>query len=675
MRGWACVLLLTAGAAAQEAPDWPWWRPAARDAQRVLEERLTGAVSTERLRAYHARLAARPHRAGTEGDLAVATEIAETFRSFGLDVKEQEIFPYLAEPVAAEVEIVAPERVPLPLRERPCDDYSALAEASGGWNAYSGSGEATGEVVYANYGRKEDYERLDALGVDLKGKIVVARYGGNFRGYKARFAEDRGAAGLLIYTDPIDSGWFKGLMYPEGGWANESYIQRGSILVLPYAGDPLTPFAPATEKAERLDPKAVALPAIPVQPLGWGAATEILGRMTGAPVPEGWQGALPFTYRVTGGDALKVRVKVEQARRVTRTVNVLGTLRGAVHPEQLVIVGAHHDAWDFGAGDPLAGTILVLEAARCFAEAVRAGERPARSIVFAAWGAEEFGIIGSTEWVETHRERLATQAVAYLNLDMAAMGLDVHCAAAPVLRPVLAAACRAEGHALKKFGDLGGGSDHVAFYCHVGVPSAGLGAGGSAGTSYHSLYDNLAWYGKVVGEDYASAALLTRVVDRVLARLANADLLPLSPAAYGEDLRPHLDALEARAKELGLDVSVEKLRHGTGVLDAQARRLEAKLKAALERGLDAKTLAAINRQLLGMERDWLHPEGLPGRPWFRSLYAASDEDSGYAAWVLPALQHALEEKDPKAFATWSETCRQALLRLGARLGRIERLLQ
>jgi N-acetylated-alpha-linked acidic dipeptidase len=667
MRVWLALVCLVSLAAADDP--LRYWLPANRQAQQELEARLVETVDAKRLRGYHDLLASRPHRAGSPGDLQVAASLAKAFADLGLEVEKQELWCYLATPVQGEVEIVAPDRIKLPVREKAIDAFSGHAEGSIGWNAFSGSGEAAAEVVYANYGRKEDFEKLDELGVALKGKIVIARYGGNFRGYKAKFAEARGAAGLLLYTDPIDSGYFKGLVYPEGGFANAHYIQRGSILTLPYRGDPLTPFEPATFQAERLDPAKVPFPKLPVQPIGWGAAWEILKRMKGAAVPEGWQGALPFAYRVTGGSALRVRVKVEQERQLTRTFNVVGTLKGARHPEQLVVVGAHHDAWGFGAGDPTSGTILVLEAARCFAEAARAGQRPARSIAFAAWAAEEYGIMGSTEWVEAHRDRLRGRAVGYLNLDMASMGPDPRASAAPSLKQVIAEVCRDEGHELKKLGNLGGGSDHMGFYCHMAIPAAGLGAGGSEGVSYHSLYDNLAWYRHVVGEDYASARMLARMVNRILARLANADLLPLDPVRYGVDLATHLEALHERAAKLEFPERVD-LPHVR--YTERAREVHAALLAAVATGRVPR-LAEINEVLLGLERAWFCGDGLPGRPWYRNLYAASDEDSGYSAWMLPGLRHFVERGDTAAFRATESLYQTALKSLMARLEKLSTL--
>lgn len=667
MRAWLSLLCLVALVWADDP--LRYWLPANREAHKELEKRLVDTVDAAKLRGYHDLLASRPHRAGSEGDLAVAANIAKVFAELGLEVEKQELWCYLATPVEGEVEIVAPDRLVLPVKEKAIDPFSGHAEGSIGWNAFSGSGEAISEVVYANYGRKEDFEELDELGISVKGKIVIARYGGNFRGYKAKFAEARGAAGLLIYTDPIDSGYFKGLLYPEGGYANEHYIQRGSILTLPYRGDPLTPFVPATFGAKRLDPGDVAFPSIPCQPIGWGAAWEILKRMKGAAVPQGWQGALPFAYRSTGGPGLRVRVRVEQKRQLTRTFNVVGTLLGARHPEQLVVVGAHHDAWGFGAGDPTSGTILVLEAARCFAEAARAGKRPARSVLFSAWAAEEYGIMGSTEWVEAHRERLGKGGVAYLNLDMAAMGPDLGASAAPSLKQVILEAVRDEGLELKKLGNLGGGSDHMGFYCHLAIPAAGLGAGGSKGVSYHSLFDNLAWYRHVVGDDYAPARLVTRWTNRVLARLANADLLPLDPVRYGVDAAAHLETLHERAAKLEFGARAD-LPHAR--YEQRAREVWAVLLDAVAADRVPR-LDEINKVLLGLERAWFCVDGLPGRPWYRNLYAASDEDSGYAAWMLPGLRHAVERGDDAAFRMMETLYRGAFEELLARLEKIERL--
>jgi N-acetylated-alpha-linked acidic dipeptidase len=687
----AFLLLVVSFAASAAEPDpYRFWKPERRESQRAYEAEILAAPDASRLRAFHDLVSSATHVAGTPGDARVVGALVGTLQDLGLRVEKQDLWLYLARPLRAEVEIVSPRRLRLPVREDVLreDPWSAHTDIDPGWNAWSGSGEAEGPVVYANFGTKEDFERLRGLGVGVKGKVVLARYGGNFRGYKARFAEEAGAAALVIFSDPAESGYVKGLVYPEGGWAHPSEIQRGSLLTLPYPGDPLTPFVPAVRDAKRLDPAALALPRIPVQPIGGAAASEILSRMAGPPVPSGWQGGLPFTYRTTGGDALRLRVRVEQERKILETANVVATLEGARFPEEKVILGSHHDAWTFGAADPNAGTIVVLEAARAFALAAQHGRRPDRSIVFANWGAEEFGIEGSTEWVEAHRDELARGGVAYINLDSAALGLAVGAAASPSLKTLIAEAARAipqpkdaagrsvfeawksrradpERPGQPAMDDLGGGSDHVGFLCHVGVPSAGLGAGGAEGTAYHSAYDDLAWYRKVVGDDYASGVLVTKLTALVAARLATADVLPLDPPAYGLDARRHLAEMARLATERGQDVDLGPAEAEAAHFERRAgRAMDETLRLLERRELGEDDLGRTNARLLEAERLWLDPGGLPDRPWYRSLWAAPDADAGYASWMLPGLRDAVERKD----AARVEAALRRLVAVFVRLG-------
>lgn len=668
-----------------------------RSAQLAYEAALRDAISPQQLRRWHDLTSSRPHVAGSEGDRILCDRIEAAFAEMGLNVERHEFQAYLARPVSASLSIVAPDEVQLPITEMqlPEDPDTASNELTFGWNAYSGSGEVTAEVVYANRGTKEDFELLRDLGVDCTGKIVIARYGGNYRGYKAKFAQAAGAAGLIIFTDPADSGFGRGDVYPQGGYANESYIQRGSILTLDYPGDPLTPFLPAEEGIERLDPAEVALPKIPVQPVGWNAAQQIMSRMTGEAVPPPWAGGMPIEYRLTGGPELKVRLAVQQQRQLMTTWNVVATLPGTDWPTDRIIIGAHHDAWSFGAGDPNCGTIAVLEAARVFAGQAAQGRPPRRSIVFACWGAEEFGIIGSTEWVESRETMLSTGALAYFNLDMASMGCNFGSSAAPTLKPVILDATRyvpqpsvpgepppdasvtvfdrwlrqAQGVTETdepNFGELGGGSDHVGFYCHVGIPSASIGGSGAPGHSYHSNYETLTWYRRFVGEDYASARMVAQVTTLSAARLANAPIIPLQPARYAADLPAHLQALSRRAREIGFAESPAPPQDGAAIeevlpefqsiLDAarsfrsEADLLDGMLRSpAIVARQDVNTLARINRTLLMLERDWLDYRGVPGRPWFRNGWAATDEDSGYGAWMLPTLRASIEHGDRQKF--------------------------
>jgi N-acetylated-alpha-linked acidic dipeptidase len=677
-------------ASAHEVDPLRFWRRDRREAERALEAALLSSPDPARLRALHDKIASEPHVAGTPGDARVIATLVETLQGLGLEVERQELRLYLARPIRAELSLMAPRHLVLPVREDvlPEDPWSRHPGLDPGWVAYSGSGDVTGPVVYANYGRKEDFEQLARLGVSLKGRIALARYGGNFRGYKARFAEAAGAMGLVIYSDPGDSGYAQGIEYPQGGWAHPSAIQRGSLLTLPYPGDPLTPFAPATAEADRLDPATLELPRIPVQPIGSSAAREILSRMAGPAVPRGWQGGLPFTYRLTGGEGLKLRLRVEQERRLFTTANVVATLKGARWPDQKVIVGSHHDAWTFGAADPNAGTIAVLEAARSLAEAARTGRRPDRSIVFANWAAEEFGLLGSTEWVEAHRDELQSGAVAYLNLDGAALGLQLEASASPSLKAVIAEAARAipqpggpagqtvfdawlargedpDRPGFPQMGNLGGGSDHVAFLCHLGIPSAGLSASGASGTAYHSAYDDLAWYRKIVGDDYASAALVTRMTSLVLARLANADLLPLDEPAYGLEVPRLVADFAAEARRRGLAADLGQAAASAREFARRGRAFLAPILDRLETGaIEDRDLFRVNERLRLAERAWTDPAGLPGRPFFRNQFVATDEDSGYASWLLPAARRGLERRDADEIAAGERRIVAAFERLG-----------
>ncbi len=652
----------------------------------ALIEATNAVADPASLARYHESLGSEPHVAGTPGDLRTIERLAKAFGDMGLEVEVHRFAPLLARPIAASLEIVegdAPADASAPagrrgvlsldLRERNLleDPSVAHPELTYGWNAYSGSGDVTAGVVYANYGTREDFEKLKAWGVDCRGKIVLARYGGNFRGYKAKFAEEAGAAGVVIFTDPADSGDLRGPVYPEGGWANDTCIQRGSILTLGWPGDPLTPGREATKDAERLDLASVALPRIPVQPIGYAAAERIIARMNGREVPDAsWKGGIRQTYRLEGGETLRLRLRVEQERFIGETANVVGMLRGATRPDEWVVVGCHHDAWGFGAADPLAGTIVLLESARAFAEAAARGVRPERSILFAAWGAEEFGIIGSTEWVESRRDRLASNAVVYINLDMAAMGHRIGAGASPSMHAIVRAAMdkaispfddapiaeawsreRAKADQSRPaFGDLGGGSDHVGFWCHALVPCIALNASGSSGVSYHSNYDTIAWYRKIVGEDYRSALLVTRLSNAIIAKAATGAILPDDPAQVTADALRVARALRQKAEGTELVGLCDRLVSAFEPLVSIGERAGAALARVRAGEVDAARATRLNLSIRALRDAWRCDNGLVGRPWFRNLYASTDRSSGYAASMLPLAAEAIEDRDAEALA-------------------------
>ncbi len=663
---------------AQAQQNLSGFAPSSQAKKQKTEQEYRTKQSAEHYKLHLHKLTSEPHLAGTPENEKVRDYIADVMRKAGLQV---EIFPhdiYMSKsPGESIVELVEPIRMPLNNREfiLPEDKYSSDPRLTPGWNAYSGSGDVTAEVVYANYGRKEDFEQLKALGISVKGKIVLARYGGNFRGYKAKHAEAAGAAGVIIYTDPSDSGYMKGITFPEGTQPSDNTIQRGSLLTVDFTGDPLTPFEPALpldgpKKIKRVDPKDAAFHKIPVTPLPWGSAVEIFKKMTGnKAVPAGWQGGLPLAYRLEGGPTLKVRLKVKQDKEFVRVYQVVGTLTGSELPDEWIIAGCHYDAWGYGSTDPNSGTAMLLTLAESLG---KLPQKPKRTIKICHWDAEEHGVLGSTEWVEQMRDELSAKAIAYMNFDAAVSGKMFGGSASPSLKKLIIEAAQsveypdsnktvyehwlAQKGAKKSstvgvggsapvaheneptIGNLGGGSDHIAFYMHVGIPSLSAGVGGP--TLYHSLYDDLFFYHKFVDSTYKMGPMVEQVVGTMSLRLANADILPYDVSRYATDLTTHLKTAEKAIKAYSPSYSIEKLLTQVETLKQNAEQFEAKAKALLsEDKLDKSKLKAINQELRNLEKAFIDPKGMAYGSWYRSLYASSDPYSGYASWMLPAFQY------------------------------------
>jgi N-acetylated-alpha-linked acidic dipeptidase len=657
--------------------------------QAYCEARFLELPSGDAFREHLRLLTANPHPAGSAAQVEVGHYIGRVMKAAGLTVREHPYDVYLPQLTDdVEVQIVTPDVLPLSNREAalPEDRFSGHPDLLNGWNAYSGSGDVTGEVVYANFGRREDFEALDRMGISLEGKVVIARYGGNFRGYKVLFAEQRGAAGVIMFNDaPAD----RSNPYPEGPMLNGSIIQRGSVLTLPWTGDPLTPFEPALpvdgeRQVDRLDPSEVAFHTIPVLPLGYDAASEILRRMTGEEAPAEWQGGLDIPYRLLGGPALTVRVRVNQPLALTRAINVVGTLEGAEFPDEWFILGSHYDPWGFGAVDPNGGTAMLLTMAEALGQLAAEGCRPRRSIMVAHWDAEEYGIIGSTEWVEEFLPELTSNAIAYINADSAISGPNFNSSSSPSLKqPILDAirdvpypgggqsiyewwAARADG-GTPAMGNLGGGSDHVAFYTHAGIPSASLGSGGPSGI-YHSNYDNFAWFERFGDPEWVYGPMIARA-DGVLAlRFANADLLPYDVARYAVDTRMHVDTLLTVAEQRGVTVDLSRLRAATAELDQAAAAVVSAREARVAAGPVSRADAArINAAFIGLEKAWLDERGLQDRPWSRSLYVSPDPFSGYASWMLPGIRYEIETDDPADVPEWETRYVEAVGRLAERM--------
>jgi N-acetylated-alpha-linked acidic dipeptidase len=543
------------------------------------------AIARETMR----RLSGAPHNLGSPEGAKNAEWILARFREWGLDAHIETFEVLFPTPKERVVELIEPVKfraslAETPLKEDPTSGQTTLQLPT--YNAYSTDGEATATLVYVNYGVPEDYEALERLGVDVRGKIVIARYGGGWRGIKPKVAAEHGAVGCIIYSDPRDDGFFQGEVYPKGPFRPEQGVQRGSVLDMPlYSGDPLTPGIGAVEGAKRLDRKqAQTLTKIPVLPISYADAKPLLAALEGPVAPEGWRGALPITYRVGPGPA-KVHLKLVFDWKLVPARDVVAKIEGSVWPNEWVIRGNHHDAWVNGAEDPISGLVALLEEARALGSLAGRGWRPARTIVFCAWDGEEEGLLGSTEWAETHAAELSSKAVAYINTDGNGRGflnaggshsLDgvVSGAASQVEDPekkmtVLARARlkqiasadkpetrrAARDRSGLEIEALGSGSDFTPFLQHLGIASLNIGFGGEdEGGIYHSIYDSFSWYSRFADTDFAYARVLAQTGGTMTLRLADADVLPFdfsaAAAAIARYVKEVSDLADARRLEI-----------------------------------------------------------------------------------------------------------------------------
>ncbi len=662
--------------------------------QLEIEDQFLEHIDKTSFKKHLQKLTERPHVVGSKTNEEVIRYIGEVMNEAGLDVINYPYDVYLPKhPGSSLIEIVTPSRQVLNQKEDIISDDPFTKDSLlwKGWNAFSGSGDVTAEIVYANYGRKEDFETLKELGVDIKGKIVIARYGGNFRGYKAKFAEANGAAGLIIYTDPKDSGFTRGLVYPEGPYYNESTIQRGSLLTTDFTGDPLTPFEPALpldgkKKIKRLDPKEAQLHTIPVTPIGYGEAEKILGQMKGVVVPQSWQGGLPFTYRLEGGTSLTVRLKVDQKIDFVRATNVIGTLKGSEAPNEWIILGCHLDSWGFGATDPSSGTAMLLSLSETLGKLKEDGFVPKRSILIGHWDAEEHGVIGSTEWVEQMRDQLNAKGVVYMNFDGAVSGKGFGASAAPTLKKLLVETSKnvqypytdqtlyefwnKENMSEPPIGNLGGGSDHIAFYMHVGVPSMSGGAGGP--NVYHSNYDSFRFYEKFVDPEFQMGSMVEHIAGLMALRMANGDIIPYNLNRYAADLKMHFGNAENKIREYDKEFEGFKLT-GEAIksLKNTSEKLTMKIKSYLEEGNYSKReLKRLNKQMIALEKSFISDQGMYFGSWYKSLYASSDPFSGYAAWILPGLEYEIALKSSNRLEEWDERYSAAVGSLNLKMNKL-----
>ncbi|HEX6748159.1 MAG TPA: M20/M25/M40 family metallo-hydrolase [Longimicrobium sp.] len=650
---------LLASAAALHAQQMPGYSADAAAREQRVEAAAVAATRPDRASAHSRALSAEVHVAGTPAQARTRDYVVDQMRRMGLETEVRRYRVFLPHATAVHVWRVSPDPRELTLAEPavPGDSTSGL------WqyptvNGSSAPGDVRGEVVYVNYGLVEDYAKLDSLGVSVRGKIAVARYGRSFRGIKAREAGRHGAVGLVIYSDPADDGYVRGDVYPEGPMRNERGVQRGSILNTD--GDPTTPGWASTDSARRVTPD---VPRIPVVPVSYANAAELLRGVRGTGVPQTWQGGLPFRYHVGPGPVVaRIQVETDAASNAYKEIwDTFGVIRGSELPDEIVMVGGHRDAWSPGAADNVSGTVSVLESARAIMDQVRAGHRPRRTIVFATWDAEEWGLVGSTEYVEEDSARLMRGAVAYLNQDVAAQGTAFNGGGSPSLRATLRDVARlvpdpsGSGNVYEvwrkrsnlpdsaevSMGNPGGGSDFAGFYNHLGIPITDWGFGGPGGV-YHSQYDSYAWMSRFGDPGFLYHAASASVGAALLLRLANAEILPYDYAEFARTMRGYLPDVQQMLKGKGWDTTtVAPLRTAIDGMEAAARDFATARDRALAGALPSARRDATNRALLGVERALTRPEGLKGREWFRNLIYASDPDNGYSDMVFPGVATAV----------------------------------
>ncbi len=671
-----------------------------------IESKFKAIPSPDEERRQHHIFTAEPHVAGSKRNNELARYIADEWRQEGLEevvIRRYDV--YGTNPKFTFLEMVAPVHYRVRLREIPVPGDADMKNKSisSAWSGMSASGEVTAPLVYAHSGNPEDYELLRKQGIDVKGKVVLVRYSNpySYRGFKALTAEREGAAAILIYSDPAEDGFKKGKVVPNGPWGPEYHIQRGAITYDFMApGDPLTPGWASIPGAKRIPvEQAISIPKIMALPLSWHDAKPLLTNMDGPIAPDGWQGGLPIKYRL-GGQRVRVHVKIEMDNSTQPYYVVEGHIRGAQLPDEWIVLGNHRDAWVFGGVDPSSGTASMMELTRALGKLAKAGTRPRRTVVFCSWDGEEVGLTGSTEWGEQFADALRKKAVAYINVDSSTSGPNFHGQAVASLAPMLvetahtlqdpsgktlydtwkdstarerSAAKQSEEVTDSNLADtrIGSGSDHTVFLNFVGMPVLGLQFDGPYGV-YHSAYDDFFWMNHFGDPGYRYHTLMSQLWGVTALRLANADLLPFDFASYAANIRQFVDDL-VKGKDMS-QLDLKPLFEGIDEFEAAGKHLNDSVSRKLASGaVDSKLADSINRGMMQVERNWLNPDGIPGRSWFKHiLYGARFT---YAHLELPGLTEAVEKRDWPTAKQQAEILQRALANNTELIGQLDSSLR
>ena len=701
------------------------------DAQKKLEANFDNQLSAKRIGENIKLMSSVPHHIGSVGGKFVAEEIVKQFKAAGWDTKivtYQLLFPT---PITRVLEMKGATNFKALLKEPALkeDATSGQADQLPTYNCWSADGDVNAELVFVNYGLPEDYETLAKYGIYVKGKIVIAKYGRSWRGIKPKVAQEHGAIGCLIYSDPQDDGYGAGDVYPAGPFKNKYGVQRGSIMdMVIYPGDPSTPNYASVDGAPRVDHNdAENLLKIPVLPISYSDAAPLLQDMAGPVAPKSWRGGLPFTYHI-GPSKSKVHLKLDFDWKLRPAHNVIAMIQGSQYPDQWVIRGNHHDAWVNGANDPVSGMAAELEEAQAIGALVKSGWKPKRTLVYCAWDAEEEGLMGSVEWVEEHAASLQAKAVAYINSDGNGRGFlgaegshaftglitdisksiqDPQTGVTIFERQRASRATEAATTSAKKeilnsttypLGAMGSGSDYSSFIQHVGVPSLNIGFGGeNEGGEYHSIYDSYDHYSKYKDPGFAYGVTLAQTAGRAALRLSEADALPFDFTALHKTVKGYINELMNNVEQMREKAKVENelvntkayavaadptegLKLPTIVADVPyidfasilnaLTRLEksAQQVEQIKANADAQKLAAINEKIYAAEQSLLMTNGLPRRPWYKHSLYAPGFYTGYGVKTIPGVREAIEQKD------WSET-RTQIEEVAAAINRLATYLE
>jgi len=704
--------------------------------QIIWEEKFDKSMNTANIDKLIKDMAARPHHVGSPGDKAVAEYIQQFFQNLGYDSKIEVLYSLFSTPkerlleMNGSVKFKALLSVPA-LKEDATS--SQQKEQLPTYNCWSPDGDVSAPLVFVNYGVPADYDRLKEMGIDVKGKIVIAKYGRSWRGIKPKVAQEHGAIGCLIYSDPMDDGYFQGDVYPLGAFKNQYGVQRGSVMDMPvYPGDPLTPGYGHTEDAKVLDRSEVTnLLKIPVLPISYADAEPLLRSLQGPVAPADWRGALPFTYHV-GPSVNIVHLKLSFNWEAKPLYNVIAKMKGTELPDEWVVRGNHHDAWVNGANDPISGMAAEMEEARGLAELVKQGWKPKRTIVFCAWAGEEPGLLGSTEWVEYHAKELQQKVVLYINSDGNGRGF-FGMSGSHALEPFMNEVARdvtdpqtktsilerrrasdlvnASSVATRKsllgkktltMGSLGAGSDYSPFFQHLGIPSLNIGFGGeNDGGEYHSIYDSYDDYKRFKDPKFEYGVALAQAAGRTTMRIANADILPFDFRSLQKTVNGFAGEVMSLLEQTREATSTENqlIKEGRFVQAADPtetyippvakdevpfidfsplQNAISKMEKSSQQlyditskpNLPAAKKQQLNTALFQAEQQLLLTDGLPRRGWYRHSIYAPGFYTGYGVKTLPGIREAIEQRNWKEAQDQIEKAAAAINRFSDYISKI-----